>query len=434
MKKYFHLFAGILILIAFAGGLSKTIRKRHAAAFQVDYHPISIGQKPRFETDFASSKLHTQAHAASLVELKDGRLRAFWFSGSHEGAKDVQIRSAVFDPRKNAWSAEQVVATREDTERSVLRYVSKLGNPVCGRAADGTLWLYYVTVSLGGWSGSSITAKTSRDEGQTWSAARRIVTSPFLNVSTLVKGTPFFYNDGTMGLPVYQELNNKFGEILRFDKAGNLIDKVRLSAGKDDGLQPVILVKNDRDAQVLMRNSGAAYSQQIISVSTQDGGRHWTKPGALPVLNPDSAISAIVLPDQRILAVVNDRKRQGISNGRDALALMISADGGNSWKLVYRLEDQLAARKKPLDEKAYLKIAETQAQKSDDRVMGKKVNAYAESAKNAMCKNGGCGFEFSYPYLIQTKSGDFHLVYTWNRGFIKHIWFNQAWIDQRLKK
>jgi predicted neuraminidase len=62
------------------------------------------------------------------------------------------------------------------------------------------------------------------------------------------------------------------------------------------------------------------------------------------------------------------------------------------------------------------------------------LNAYAATAKSAMCKDGDCGFEFSYPYLIQTKNGDFHLVYTWNRSFIKQIWFNQAWIDQRLNK
>jgi predicted neuraminidase len=35
--------------------------------------------------------------------------------------------------------------------------------------------------------------------------------------------------------------------------------------------------------------------------------------------------------------------------------------------------------------------------------------------------------------LLQTRRGDFHLVYTWNRTFIKHVQFNQAWLDQQLE-
>ncbi|MEO6907052.1 MAG: sialidase family protein [Abditibacteriaceae bacterium] len=432
MKSYLRQLIGLLILTAFGSGVLKTIQYHLSTSFQVNSHPELTAQKPLFESDFASTKIHTETHAASLVELKDGRLRAFWFAGTREGARDVQIHSAVFDPRNSKWSAEQVVATRDDTEKSVLRYVSKLGNPVCGRASDGKLWLIYVTVSLGGWSGSSLTVKTSANEGKTWSAARRIITSPFLNVSTLVKGAPFLYSDGTMGLPVYQELNNDFGEILRFDKDGHLIDKQRLSTGTDDGLQPIVLVKNDNDAQVLMRNSGSKYSQQVISVSTKDGGQHWTSPIHLPLFNPNSALSAVMLSHQRILAVVNDQNRQGISKGRDALSLMISADGGSSWKLIYRLEDQLEARKDPLDAASYYNSAKVLASRSANGMMRSAVDAHAESAKSAMCKADNCGFEFSYPYLIQIKNGDFHLVYTWNRSFIKHVWFNQAWIGQQL--
>ena len=187
---------------------------------------------PGIQTRFASAQQNIHTHAASLVELGDGRIRAFWFSGSREGAQDVEIRSAVFDPAKNLWGAEHSVADRAGTQRALLRYVKKLGNPVALRAADGTLWLFYVTVSLGGWAGSSITAITSKDDGATWSPARRLITSPFINISTLVKGTPFFYSDGSMGLPVYHEFIGKFGELLRIASDGEIIDKQRLSSGK----------------------------------------------------------------------------------------------------------------------------------------------------------------------------------------------------------
>ena len=409
------------ILVAFGIGAFKASPYHAVAGFQVPAQAVSSNGEARFQSRFASSMQHIQTHAASEIELKDGRIRAFWFSGSREGAKDVEIHSAVFDPAQGTWSAEQTVATREGTEQSVLRYISKLGNPVAGRAADGTLWLYYVTVSMGGWAGSSITAMKSFDEGATWNPARRLITSPFLNISTLVKGAPFLYGDGTTGLPVYHEFINKFGEILHFDKTGKLIDKQRLSAGKDHGLQPVVLVKNANEALVLMRHNGEAH-RKAISVSTGDGGQHWTAPAKTALSNPDAALSAVALPDGRMLAVLNNQEQ-----GRDALSLMISADGGSTWRNVYQLEDQ---RSLQTDEAHYLKTVASLAKD----IVANDVGAYVESAKSPMCSGNDCRFEFSYPYLIQARSGDFHLVYTWNRAFIKHVWFTQDWLDQRLKE
>jgi predicted neuraminidase len=49
-----------------------------------------------------------------------------------------------------------------------------------------------------------------------------------------------------------------------------------------------------------------------------------------------------------------------------------------------------------------------------------------------MCWEPRCHFEFSYPSLIRTARGEFHLLYTWNRAYIKHVRFNQAWLDERL--
>ena len=416
-----------VILVSFGAGFFKASGYHSAEGFQVRPRVVPINSEPLLQSHFASSRQHTQTHAASLIELKDGRIRAFWFSGSREGARDVEIHSAVFDPAQGQWGAEQTVASREGTQQSVLRYVSKLGNPVAGRAADGTLWLYYVTVSMGGWAGSSITTMTSLDEGETWSPPRRLITSPFLNISTLVKGAPFLYADGTMGLPVYHEFISKFGEILHLDRNGAVIDKQRLTAGGNGALQPVVLVKNSSNALALMRYSGAVLPRRVISVATSDGGLHWTAPAKSALPNPDAALSAVMLPYGRMLAVLNNQEQ-----GRDALSLMVSPDGGSTWKTVYQLEDQLAARTRPLDESAYLKVVAGLARNTEGKIAD--AGEYAESAKRQACTEQGCRFEFSYPYLIRAQSGDFHLVYTWNRSFIKHVWFTQAWLDQRLEK
>ena len=107
-------------------------------------------------------------HAASLIALNDGAVRAFWFAGSREGAADVVINSAVFDPKASSWSAPTVVMDRVSAEKGLARYIAKLGNPVPARMADGRMQLFFVTVSIGGWAGSSISSVISDDEGLTW--------------------------------------------------------------------------------------------------------------------------------------------------------------------------------------------------------------------------------------------------------------------------
>ncbi len=394
-----------------------------------DKSKVSMGS---FSSHFASSRQGAQVHASSLVELKDGRLRAFWFSGSREGASDVTINSAVFDPESGEWAPEQVIASRSSTQRALHRYVAKLGNPVAAYAEDGTLRLFYVTVSLGGWAGSSITMMTSNDDGETWLPPRRLITSPFINISTLVKGTPFLYADGTMGLPVYHEFVSKFAEMLHLDAAGNVIDKQRLALGGQGTLQPVVLVKNPREALVLMRYAGKDNPRQARTLSTEDGGRHWGPVTKTSFPNPDAALTGVVLADGRMLAVINY-----LESGRDSLSLMLSADGGDSWKEIHRMEEMRVVRNINLKDKQCQRIVQGLLQNSDKslaHVPAATQSEYADSANAWVMANGGCRFEFSYPYMIQTRNGDFHLTYTWNRVFIKHVTFDRNWLNRRSKK
>ncbi|WP_206323709.1 exo-alpha-sialidase, partial [Pseudomonas viridiflava] len=94
------------------------------------------------------------------------------------------------------------------------KYIRKLGNPVIALAPDKRLWLFYVSVSVGGWAGSTVNAMVSSDMGANWSPPRQLVTSPFLNISTLVRAAPVFHADGSIGLPVYHEFLGKFAEYL----------------------------------------------------------------------------------------------------------------------------------------------------------------------------------------------------------------------------
>lgn len=418
----------LLVLLAFGAGFYKLVLRPEMSPFQVASQFAAGSEAARLQSDFVSLRLHTQTHASSLVELKDGRIRAFWFAGSREGARDVEIRSAIFDPAQRGWSAERSVTDRLRTQQGLRRYVAKLGNPVASRAADGSLWLYYVTVSLGGWAGSSITAMRSVDDGETWSTPRRLITSPFLNISTLVRNAPVPYADGTFAFPVYHEFVSKFGELLRLDEHGEVLDKQRLAPGGKGTLQPVLLVQSSEKARVLMRYSGPP-PHRVVSVVTQDGGHTWSAPKKLGLPNPDAAVSALVLPDGRLLAVLNN-----IEAGRDELALMISADGGENWQTVRQLED---LRNLPRDETHYsARVAEMlrQTDARVDRASAAERKEILASVVQQACTSHACRDEYSYPFLLQAHNGDFHVVYTWNRVFIKHVRFTPGWLKKQLER
>ena len=319
-------------------------------------------------------------HAASLIALKDGAVRAFWFAGSREGAADVAIYSSVYDLKSGNWSSPTVVMDRLTAEKGLSRYIAKLGNPVPSRLADGRLQLFFVTVSIGGWAGSSISAVTSDDEGLTWSNPQRLISSPLLNLSTLVKSPVIKFNDGTLGIPAYHEWIGRFGEFLRVD-AGQVIDKRRMSSGRS-AIQPLVFVNGAQDAIAYFRQTRSAGLPKQIPVSlTQNAGQTWLQAPDLPIANPNSAVAGLVLNTGVRVLVLNN-----IEAGRYRLALMMSDGKTGQWRTIELLED---------DES----VPETQRK------------------------------EFSYPYLLSADGG-VHLVYTWDRKRIRHRYFSDAWLKQ----
>ena len=194
-------------------------------------------------------------HSGTITRLHDGRMLAAWFAGTREGASDVRILMSSLTPGASEWSEPTTIATREQTAKDLNRYIAKLGNPILFADSRQRIWLFYVTVSMGGWSGSSITLRYSDDDGVTWTAAQRLVTSPFLNFSTLVKGCPIECETGHLLLPVYHEFISKFGEALIINPEGKLVSKLRLTA-EPGAIQPWIVPIDRHASQAFYRQSG----------------------------------------------------------------------------------------------------------------------------------------------------------------------------------
>jgi len=162
-----------------------------------------------------------------------------------------------------------------------------------------------------------------------------------------------------------------------------------------------------------------------MTTATDDAGRTWTPPVKSPLANSDAALAGLVLPDGRILLALNDREER-----RETLSLVVSSDGGATWRTAYTVEDESGPASQGLDDAHYSAAIERLARATNGTTPG--ADRYAESVKQVMYAKQGYTFEFSYPSLIRTRRGDFHLVYTWNEAFIKHVQFSQAWLDRRL--
>ncbi|HSF17123.1 MAG TPA: sialidase family protein [Vicinamibacteria bacterium] len=332
-------------------------------AFAIDNYTASSGSTP-------------EVHAATAVELSSGRIRAFWYGGTREGAKDVSIYTAVFEPETGIWSADEVLVSRTSAGRELGRYIRKLGNPMVTRDQKGRLWLFFVSVSVGGWSGSAINFKVSDDEGQSWSRARRLVTSPFLNLGTLVRGAAFLYRDGTMGVPVYHELIGKFGELLRLDPDGRIVSKTRLSWGRSL-YQPVVVPLTSSDAVALFRQSHARLAR-VFSARSSNAGVSFTPPEPTKLANPDAGIFALRSGERHVLIAFNDSEVD-----RSNLKLALSKDSGRTFRIVYEVEPPATG--------------------------------------------DGEAPRLAYPWLVESRAGELHLLYTWDRTRIQHVRFRGAW-------
>lgn len=382
-------------------------------------------QTPLYSSRFVSSQLNDFVHSSSVTALPDGDLMAVWFAGSREGAADVQVRTARFDAKTGEWGAEQVLATRESTRDGTRRYIRKLGNPVIALAPDNRLWMFYVSVSVGGWATSAINAMVSDDLGANWSAPRQLITSPFFNISTLVRAAPVFHADGSIGLPVYHELMGKFAEYLYLSADGAVIDKFRISRGTNS-LQPTIVPQDGQHAIAMLRYAGETH-HRVLASRTQDAGQTWSEPYPLEPSNPNSSLAAVGTEGDGLLVALND-----LEDGRFKLSLYGTDTGLSHWRNVVELDESPDPLGQPFSPQAYKEIIGEGFRASSGAQRLPLEKRFLSNLDYRVCKPRGCDFEYEYPYFSRSPDGMYHLVYSWNNTFIKHVSFNEAWLAERL--
>ena len=184
-------------------------------------------------------------------------------------------------------------------------------------------------------------------------------------------------------LPVYHELAGKFSELLQLDTSGSVINKFRISDGIQ-AIQPLLLPVDSAHAVALMRNGSKKQPRNILVNRSMDTLAVWSVLEDLPLPNPDAAITAVQLdkPDE-LLMVFNNHVSE-----RDDMTMAWRRSDASKWQVIHRFETK---------------------------------EGY-EAEHNP----------FSYPFLLQTRDGNFHLFYTWMRKKIKHVYFNRAALRHML--
>jgi predicted neuraminidase len=295
------------------------------------------------------------AHASTIVETGEG-LVAAWFAGTREGADDVGIWLSRHV--NGAWTPAIEVATGQ-TEG--VRY--PCWNPVLFDLADRALMLFYkIGPSPQRWWGM---VRTSRDNGRSWSDARRLPDG----ILGPIKNKPVRLPDGTLVAPsstesaerpsawrVHFELTTDGGTTWTTASPAPSADGSPI-----DAIQPSILVHPGGKLQAL----GRSRSQRVFETWSADGGRTWTPMSLTSLPNPNSGIDAITLRDGRHLIVYNHT-----TQGRSPLNVAVSGDG-KTWDAALVLESEPG--------------------------------------------------EYSYPAVIQSSDGRVHMTYTWKRQRIKHV-------------
>lgn len=289
-------------------------------------------------------------HASTIVETEPGRFLAAWFGGKAEGAADVKIWGARLDGK--TWSPPEMLAEEPGFP---------CWNPVLFLSRSKTLFLFYKAgPSPMSWTGY---IKRSADGGKTWGK-----TEPMpAGLLGPIKNKPVQRSDGAILAGTSVESHRAWAGWLERStddgKTWQRFGPIQVPGHPHGLIQPTLFDLGGKKLLALCRSRGIGF---VCQAESADGGETWSpaRPTELP--NPNSGIDGVRAADGDLYLIYNHTKL-----GRTPLNVARSPDGGQTWKKVATLEEELG--------------------------------------------------EFSYPAVIQAHDGQLHVTYTWNRRHIKHL-------------
>ena len=332
--------------------------------------------------EFVAPPVEGHVHASTILPLKgEGEYLAAWFEGTKESAKDVAIRGA----RRlgGTWGPVRTFAK--------VNPESPHWNPVLRRADDGRIELFFkVGRNCADWR---TYVQESRDEGATWSAARELVAGdvwggrgPVKNKCLRLKGGRWLAPASCEFDPADQwnlktlwrafvDISDDDGKAWRASAPFPVPKDAPAKGKKPFGVIQPTLWEDATGVHALMR----ATDGWIWRSDSADGGETWRACYRTALENVNSGIDCVRASDGRLYLAMNGPGGGKGWGARNHLEMKVSEDGGETWKTLAVLADDMAKQ-------------------ADGR-----------------------STEFSYPAVVESRPGVLAITFTWNRRQIRFV-------------
>jgi predicted neuraminidase len=363
---------------ALAGALKSLSENRPAVVEPADGTPISEpGATPLLKDPYGSIHFSSELifekipgapahHASSIAEAPNGDLLVTWYGGSYESSDDEALYMCRRKKGERNWSTP---------ERLVFDPSQPVGNAIIFVDPAKKVWILWGRMDATqpllahtGWDGARLMYRVSTDNGHTWT---KDVLFPMETHGWLPRNLPITLPGGELLVPLSDERDNVDKSFfVKTKDSGKTWVRSQIIPNKNVmGEQPTVAPRPDGSLLAFVR-----LRPTLLQTESTDGGLTWTMAHETDIKCPDSAISLRALRNGHLLLVHNDSERS-----RTPLSITRSVDGGKTW-----------------------------------------------SSHLAFESNPG---EYSYPSVFQTSDGLIHVVYTYRRYSIKHVEFDENWLD-----
>jgi predicted neuraminidase len=383
-----------LLLPGIAATAQQDAKAAAAAAPYVDPKVITLSdgverQGANGTTEAYLPILYPSSHAANLIELDNGDVLCFWFSGSWEGDSQVGIVMSRLPKGSKRWSPTVLID----------RHVGEsYQNPAPFQAPDGTLYLFHTTqIANQGEANSRVLELVSKDEGKTWTRPEVL----FAKAGSYTRHPVILLANHSWIMPLNYQTSSGIGEGSETNYSAVEISKDMGKTwtecsmpGSQGKIQPTIVRTAPNRLIAFFRSRKVGY----IYKSTSTDGCNWTQlePTVLP--NNNASVQALRLKDGHLVMVFNnsgmatsDPKTEG--GLRKPLSIALSEDEGLTWRFVRDVET------------------------------GRTGLGATEQRIKAPGRE-----EYSYPSVLQLSDGKILVAFTYRRQTIKVVSFKEDWI------
>ena len=326
----------------------------------------------------AVSNLHTYAHTPYVVLHSDGRLYLDFQCASYEGAEDTRIALAIRDA-SGGWHKSTFIVDRFLHEGDW--WVPEHG-PLMVTPKD-ELWAYFWACPLAGYEiKQKITTRRMANYLQSRLFRARITQgeaeSPamlFEDRTLLFQAPPVKLHNGKWMIPVEERVGvaaEVHASFLVSDENQEHWQTVGDIYAPPGCSEPHVVELPGGEILCYLRYG--ASGGHVWRSRSQDEGRTWSPPELTNLRNPGSPVAlGLSAQSGRLMIAYNDSYRL-----RTPLCIGLSEDYGKTW---------------------HVRDIES-----------------------------GPG-EYSYPQLVQTADGQWHIFYCRNLQLIQHGWFDEEWLE-----